>query len=84
MRDNKHLTDDPDQFIKGLLRQQRVKFENDVLKADIRMIDSKTYRREMMIKYYRKINDEWKSFAFFCSKSIADVINDFKTELQIA
>lgn len=84
MRDNKHLTNDPDQFIRGLRCQERIKFENEVLKADICRLESKNSRRETMIKYYRKINNEWKSFAFFCSKSIKDVIDDFKSELKIA
>lgn len=84
MRDNKHLTNDPAYFIKGLLAQERIKFENEVLKADISRLESKNSRRETMIKYYRKINNEWKSFSFFCSKSIKEVIDDFTSELKIA
>lgn len=84
MRDNKHLTADPDLFIKGLLAQERIKFENDFLKADISKLEVRNSRRETMIKYFRKVNGEWQSFAFFCSKSISDVIQDFRGELKIA
>lgn len=82
IRDNKSITADPEIFIKALLSQQRVKFESDTLKADIHKLESKNSHRETKITYYWKLNGQWQDFAFFCSKSIFQVIDDFKSECR--
>ncbi len=87
IRDNKSVTADPEVFIKILRKYDRIKFENETLKADVRHLESKNSHRETKITYYWKLNGQWQDFAFFCSKSIQQVIEDFKYEfhsLQIA
>lgn len=83
IRDNKAVTADPEEFIKGLLAQRRVKFENNILKADVRKDEAKNSHRETRITYYWKLNGKWQDFAFYCSKSITDIIQDFKNEFRL-
>ncbi len=82
MRDNKQLLSDKSAFIKGLLGYKRVKFQNEVLKAEVHKNESKNSHRETMIKYFWNNNGSWLPFSFFCSKSIQDVVADFEYECQ--
>lgn len=79
---NKHAITSPDKFVTALLKQDRARFENDVLKCEVSRIEAKNSHRETMIKYFWKVNGAWVEFYFFCSKSVMHIVEDFRYECR--
>lgn len=82
IRTNKSKTSDPEIFAESLRAHKRVQFRNQTFIADVSHLESKNSHRETKITYFWKLNGHWQDFAFFCSKSIFDIIADFQDEYQ--
>jgi len=82
IRNNKTKTADPEKFAQALRAHQKVQFRSQTFIADVAHLESKNSHRETKITYFWKLNGKWQDFAFFCSKSIADIIADFQYEFS--
>lgn len=77
------LTNNASDFLKYLSSTTKIKFEDQGLKAEVRVCEPKNSKREFLMDYFYKMGELWVKYSTISSPFIKDLKEDFIKEHKI-